>query len=301
MRLALPSALLVVAMFLWGSSFVALKAAFALSDAWWIIWARMVVATLIGLALFPLFPRISLRAQDFPLLLVMAGFEPCLYFIFETLALQYTSAAQAGAITALLPLFIGCAAWIFLREKLEWPFFVGVVIAFGGAVWLSLASAPSIHAVRPWLGNSFEALAMLSAAGYVMAVKKLSLHYQAWHLVLIQNGIGMVFFTPFAMRNPSTRDILFSEDIPWASILYLGAAVSLGAFLCYNLALRYMPASRAAVFTYLIPVFAAGMSVIYLGEELAVSQFVAIGMILCGVIVAEAWPKRPVEANSVQP
>lgn len=283
----LPSVALVLAMFLWGSSFVALKHAFNVADPWWIIWARMCVATLLGFAFLRFFPRFVIRREDWMLMLVMGLFEPCLYFIFETLALQYTSAAQAGAITAVLPLFIGIAAAIFLSERPGLPFIVGVVVSFGGAVWLSLGSAPSAHATRPWLGNLFEVLAMLSAAGYVMAVKKLSARYSAWHLVLVQNTIGALFFAPMALRSATTRDLIADENAPWLAVFYLGGAVSLGAFLCYNFALKHMAASRAAAFTYLIPVFAAGMSVVFLGERIMPHQIMAIALVLGGVVIAE--------------
>lgn len=287
MRIYLPTVALVLAMFLWGSSFVALKHAFTLADPWWIIWARMCVATLLGFAFLRFFPRVVFRREDWGLLVLMGLFEPCLYFIFETLALQYTSAAQAGAITAVLPLFIGIAAAIFLGERPGFPFLAGVVISFGGAVWLSLGSAPSAHATLPWLGNLFEVLAMLSAAGYVMAVKKLTARYSAWHLVLVQNAIGALFFAPMALRSTATRSLLIDQNAPWLAVFYLGGAVSLGAFLCYNFALKHMEASRAAAFTYLIPVFAAGMSVLLLGERILPQQLLAIALVLGGVVIAE--------------
>jgi drug/metabolite transporter (DMT)-like permease len=276
-----------LAMFLWGSSFVALKSAFLVADPWWIIWCRMAIASGAGFMLLWAFPRLCIRRSDIPLLITMGLCEPCLYFVFEAVALQYTSAAQAGAITSILPIFIGLAAVVLLGERLTKRFLIGAAIAFTGAVWLSLVSAPSIHASRPWLGNLFEVFAMISAAGYVMAVKKLSSYYHPWHLVLMQNLMGAVFFAPFAFRNIDVRQNFFSSEAPWASIIYLGLFVSLGAFLSYNYALRFLDASKAAIFTYLIPVFAAALSVLVLGEVFTIQQFTAILLILVGVFFAE--------------
>lgn len=287
MRFVFSSVLLVLAMFLWGSSFIVLKLAFEAADPWAIIWLRMLVASAVGLLFLPYFPGLRFQPSQIPLLLAMAIFEPCLYFVFETFALRYTSPAQAGAITAVLPLFIGIGAATFLGESIRMRFLFGVLVAFSGAIWLSLGSEVSDHASRPWLGNLFEVLAMLSAAGYVLAVKQLTKFYHPWHLVLIQNAVGALFFLPFALRSRTHVEAFFEGTLPWSLILYLGIGVSLGAFLCYNVALKFLEASKAAVFTYLIPVFAAVLSVIFLGEQLLLTQVLAIAMILLGVVFAE--------------
>lgn len=287
MRVVFSSVLLILAMFLWGSSFIVLKLAFDAADPWAIIWLRMLVASAVGLLFLPYFPRLRFKPSQIPLLLAMAVFEPCLYFVFETFALSYTSPAQAGAITAVLPLFIGIGAAAFLGESIRMRFLLGVFVAFSGAIWLSLGSQVSDHAPRPWLGNLFEVLAMLSAAGYVLAVKQLTKAYHPWHLVLIQNIVGVLFFVPFALRSRTHVEAFFEGTLPWHLILYLGIGVSLGAFLCYTIALKFLDASKAAVFTYLIPVFAAVLSVIFLGEQLLHTQVLAIAMILLGVAFAE--------------
>jgi drug/metabolite transporter (DMT)-like permease len=51
------------------------------------------------------------EAGDWRWLVVMGIAEPCLYFLFETSALQYTTAGQAGVITATLPLLASEGRW----------------------------------------------------------------------------------------------------------------------------------------------------------------------------------------------
>ena len=82
--------------------------------------------------------------------------------------MQNTSAAQAGMITALLPLLVAMGAYVFLHERITRTTLAGFLLAVVGAVWLSLAGEASSSAPAPLLGNFYEFLAMLCAMGYTM-------------------------------------------------------------------------------------------------------------------------------------
>ena len=135
-----PSLCLVLAMFLWGSSFVAMKLAFQDYHPMVVIFGRMSVASLAFLCFLPRFRTIHIRRQDWHLFAVMALSEPCLYFFFEALALQNTSASQASLITAMLPLLITIASICLLSERASKQTLTGLFLAMGGAIILSLGS-----------------------------------------------------------------------------------------------------------------------------------------------------------------
>lgn len=157
---------LVIAMALWGSSFIALKLAFAELPPLWVIFGRMALGSLVFLLAWRWRGQMHYRAGDWKYLLGLAACEPCLYFLFEALALQHTSAAQAGMVTALLPLLVAVGAFIFLHERISRITLAGFLLALVGAIWLSLSGSADEHASNPLLGNFYELLAMLCATGY---------------------------------------------------------------------------------------------------------------------------------------
>ena len=106
----LAVAALLVAMALWGSSFVALKIAFADYHPMWVIFLRMLVAAICFLFLLRRVMQFNYHKGDWKRLLGLSLAEPCLYFVFEAKALEYTSAAQAGMIVGLLPLIVALPA-----------------------------------------------------------------------------------------------------------------------------------------------------------------------------------------------
>jgi drug/metabolite transporter (DMT)-like permease len=284
-RQMLPFFSLVLAMLLWASSFVALKLAFRGYHPMQVIFGRMLIASLCFIVFIPAFRRIEWRRQDLKYLLIMAVCEPCLYFIFEAKALELTSASQAGMITAMLPLLVAILAWSILKETIRRQTLIGFTMAILGACWLSVASEITAEAPNPLLGNFCEFLAMVCAAGYTIALKHLSDHYPPLFLTAFQAFLGCLFFFPFLL----IPDIGFPrhlETTPLLAVLYLGTFITFGAYACYNFGVSRIPASQAAGFVNLIPVFGVLLGMLVLGERLNAEQWLACGLVFCGVWIS---------------
>ncbi len=277
---------LLAAMVLWASSFIALKFAFRTYDPMVVIFGRMVIGSLCLLGIFfykrTLFQLEVYEKGDWRLLLSMVLCEPCLYFVFEAEAIVNTTASQAGVITSILPLLVSVAAAIFLKEKMTRRVWGGLVAAFIGAVWLTLANAPNESALNPILGNFYEFLAMLCAAGQTIIIKRLSARYSPFFLTAVHAFAGALFFLPLLFL-PSTN--LPQHFDWWASlaVVYLGAVITMGAYGLYNYALKFVPASRAAACVNLIPIFSVILGWSLLGETLTGGQIVAGALIITGV------------------
>ncbi|MGH8355145.1 MAG: DMT family transporter, partial [Pseudomonas sp.] len=276
---------LVVAMALWGSSFIALKLAFVEWPPLWVIFGRMALGSLVFLLAWRWHGRVDYRAGDWRYLLGLAVCEPCLYFIFEALALQRTSASQAGMITALLPLLVAMGAFLVLRERITRTTLAGFLLAVLGAVWLSLAGEADQHAPAPLLGNFYEFLAMLCASVYTLLLKHLSARYSAFILTAMQAFVGALFFLPLAAASAPWPGAI--SGLGLGAVLYLGVVVTVGAYGLYNFGVSRLPASQASGFINLIPVFTLGFAALLLGERLSGVQLLAAGLVFAGVALSQ--------------
>ncbi len=288
-RRLLPVLSLILAMLLWASSFVALKLAFRGFHPMQVIFGRMFIASLCFAVFIPSFRKLNWRRRDLKYLLIMAGCEPCLYFLFEAKALELTSASQASMITATLPLLVAILAWRLLKEHIPRRTMVGFVLAILGACWLSLASDTSVYAPNPLLGNFCEFLAMVCAAGYTVSLKHLSSNYPPLFLTVVQAFIGSLFFFPFLLL-PGVGFAVNWEVGPLLAVVYLGTFITFGAYGCYNYSLSRIPANQAAGYVNLIPVFGVLLGIIILGESLNMAQWLACGLVFCGLWLS-SWRK----------
>lgn len=286
-RQYLPTLLLLLAMILWSSSFVALKIAFQSYDPMVVIFGRMMVATLCFLVVYKRVMRLLVvKRSDILLMLFMALCEPCLYFIFEAKAIENTTASQAGMITSLLPILVMITASMFLGEKTGFKGWLGAMLAVIGVIWLTIESSPSEDAPNPILGNFLEFMAMVCATGYTLIMRKLAPKYSPLFLTAVQAFAGALFYLPLLFL-PSVKmpeQVLF---VPTFAIVYLGAVITLGAYGLYNYSLKYVPASRAASFVNLIPVFTVLLGWLILGEVFTAVQCVAAVVVMAGVVLSQ--------------
>jgi len=287
----LPVIGLIAAMILWASSFVALKLAIQGYDPMVVIFGRMFVASIFFLCIVYKFKNIEWKVHDLKWIIMMAFFEPCLYFLFEVKAIENTTASQAGMITAILPLLVAIGARAFLKEYLHHLTIVGFLVSISGAVWLSTSSTPSPYAPNPALGNFFEFIAMVCATGYTIILKRLTAFYPPLLLTGIQAFAGSIFYLPFLFF-PSTSLPHEIQWIPVVAILYLGIFITLGAYGLYNYGVSKISASKASAFVNLIPVFAVVLGRLILDEQFSLSQYFASAIVLIGVLISQASPHQ---------
>ena len=282
---------LIFAMFIWASSFIALKTAINDLEPYTVIFLRMLTASFCFIYFIKGFLKYTFSKSDIKYIILLAFFEPCLYFIFEAKAIELTTASQVGMITSLMPIITAMAAGYFLKEIISKQLIIGSLIALVGAVWLSLQAVSSISAPNPLLGNFFELLAMVCGAGYTIVARYLSDKYSALFITAIQVFIGTIFFFPLFLYEYSTVDLNFTTNA-LLCVLYLGVVVTLGGYGLYNYALTKIEASKAAVFIYLIPVFTLILAYFILNEELSRVELIACFTILFGVFISETPLKK---------
>lgn len=273
-----------MAMFLWASSFIALKIAFSSYTPMFVIWARMLIASMCFLVFIKQVFRFEYRKGDWKLLMVMAALEPCLYFVLEAKALMLTSASQAGTVTALNPLLVAVIAYYSLDERISRRQLMGFLLSLMGVIGLSIGSETSEAAPNPVLGNFLEFLAMACAAGYSVLLKRFSVRYSPVFLTAFPAFIGLIFFSIFVGVEP------LPSYVNWqgiGAIVYLGAAVTMGAYLCFNWAIARVPVTIAGAFTNLIPVFTVFLAWLILDEKLVMTQIIACVIVATGLYISQ--------------
>jgi len=274
---------------LWGASFIAMKAAMTAFSPMFIVFARLALGATLMLWLLRKQGGVIPPRRDMAPILFMTLCEPCLYFTFEAKALQYTQAAQAGMITAMLPLMVTAAAAFFLKERMGARSLFGLFLAVVGVVCISLAGKESAGAPNPLLGNFLEFLAMVSAMGYIITAKTLGERHSPLFLTAMQAIMGTIFFAPVLFFVPLPDSFPF---MPSLAVVFLAVGVTFAAFVLYNYGVSKVEASRASVFINLIPVFTLVMAWLFLDERLTPGQYLGVAVVFCGVFLsARATPK----------
>lgn len=295
----------VIAMIIWGLSFIWSSQTYKSLNPTATIFLRLVIATAFFSAiLFSFRLNEKIRREHLKLFAVAALFEPFLYFIFEGYGLIYTTPIISSAIIAMIPLVTPVAAAIFLKERLSAMNIVGLIVSFTGVIVMLLNKDMEFSASP--LGIMFLFLTVLVAVGYSIALIKLTHLYKPMTVTWMQNIIGMIYFIPlvFIMEKfmPSDFGNVRAYIVP---LVCLGIFCSAIAYALWAYAYSKLGASKANVYTNLIPVFTAIFSYIILifnrdnmdisdieAYELNVQKIAGIALVVGGLFLSQKKSRK---------
>ncbi|MDB5859415.1 MAG: family transporter [Ramlibacter sp.] len=238
-------------------------------------------------------PPLSARTRRLLFLESFLGnflFSICMLF-----GVSMTSAVSAGVIMAAIPAVVAILSWAFLREPIPGRIWTAIACAAAGIGLLALASphaAATGEAARlAWLGNLLVFAAVICEASYAVIGKALTGVLGPKRITSLINLWGLALVTPFGAYVALHFDFGAVRPGIWLLLLFYALAASVWTVWLWMTGLKVVPAAQAGVFTVMLPVSAAVVGVVFLGESLGGLQLVAFLAALTGVVLATA-PRR---------
>ena len=289
MRIKADITLLFVSI-IWGSAFVAQRVAGQMGSVYLFNGARYLLAALVVL---PFAGRkiIFTRPREQYQWMLLAGILLFVASAFQQVGMIYTTAGNAGFITALYVVLVPIVLFFGWHERLRWLSVAAVGLAVGGAFLLSTGGRFEVRA-----GDALELIGALFWALHVVVLGKFaskfeSLSFSVGQLAvcgLLNLGVGV-----------------FTESIPTfngplvAAILYT-AMFSLG--LCYTLqiwAQHHTPPADAALILSLESVFAVISGWLLLDEFLLPVQIAGCALIFIAVLLSQfkEWTSGKIDSS----
>ena len=283
--LAIASAL--GAAFFWSFSFVWFKIAFLAYKPITVVIFRLAISALLIFIIAWSLKRLQKpEKRDYRLFLLMAFFEPFLYFLGESYGLQYVSSTVAAVIVATIPLFTPVVAWYFHKEKISKMNFVGLMLSFVGVSLVVLNGQFQFDASP--LGVGLEFMAVFAAIAYAIVLKSLAARYNTLTIIAYQNLIGVFLFLPIWLAI-DFNDFLNTSYHPQAfrAIILLAIFSSTLAFVFFTQSVRQMGVTKANTYINLIPVFVAILAFFILKDELGAQKIIGILVVVTGLFLSQ--------------
>ena len=282
----------VIAMIIWGLSFIWSTQVYRNLNPTTTIFLRLVVATVFFTAILFIF-RLNEKVErkHLGLFALAAMFEPFLYFIFEGYGLKNTSPIIGSAIIAMIPLVTPIAASVFLRERLSVMNIIGLIVSFLGVMVMLINK--NLEFVASTKGVIFLFCAVLVAVGYSISLAKLTKLYKPLTITWMQNIVGMIYFIPMTIIMEQFQPSHFANVGGYiVPLLCLGVFCSAIAYSLWAFSFSRLGASKANVYTNLIPVFTGIFSFILGIEALTSNKILGIVLVVVGLIFAQLKKKE---------
>ena len=220
-----------------------------------------------------------------------------LFSICTLYGVSLTSAVAAGVIMAAIPATVALLSWAFLRERISGRVWAAVACAVLGIALVSLskselpahmgtAQEADLALKNAWIGNLLLVGAVLCEAAYAVIGKKLTGVLSPKRITALINLWGFALVTPFGLWMAWGFDFASVAPSSWGLLVFYSLAASIWTVWLWMTGLKTIPANQAGVFTVMLPVSAAAVGVLVLGESLNATQVGAFAIALVGVVLA---------------
>ncbi len=282
----------IIAMVFWSYSFIWYKDVFEFYKPITLVLFRLVISSIFMFALTISLNRLNpLKKEDIGNFLLLAFFEPFMYFIGESFGVNLIPSTLAAVIVATIPLFSPIGAYYFHDERISLMNFLGIVVSIiGVAIVIFYKGFVAIDA-NPY-GVALMFLAVLSALFYSVMIKKMAAKYNVLSVITYQNTFGIIFFVPvfFIFEFDHFRTVTITWEV-LTPLLKLGIFSSSFAFIFFTFAMKNLGITKANIFTNTIPVVTAILAWIYLGEELTLTKVIGIIVVILGLFLSQFHPR----------
>lgn len=212
---------------------------------------------------------------------------------------QYTTAINIGILQGAIPIFVLVGAYLVDRTPVTPLQALGVLMTILGVVAVtSGGTLERLMALRLNLGDLLMVLACALYAGYTLGLRRRPAVSALASFAALATG-ALVAALPLALAEAAAGYLQWPTRQGWLVILYVVVFPSFVSQLTFMQGVKLIGAARAGVFVNLVPIFAAILSVLLLGEAFALHHAIAMVLVLGGIWIAEHAKKRPV--GSVEP
>ena len=239
-------------------------------------------------------PAMSRRTKGLLFLESFLGnflFSICMLF-----GVSLTTAVAAGVVMSSIPAVVAVLSRVFLKEHIGGRTMGAIACAAIGIGLFSLqkpegsgqANAESRFLDVPlsvW-GNLLVFAAVVCEASYVVIGKLLTEGLGPKRISAMINLWGFVLVAPMGAWVAWHYDFSTVSLDTWALLVFYGLAASVWTVWLWMTGLKVVPASRAGVFTVMLPLSAAAIGVLFMGEHLSSMQLIAFAIALLGLVLA---------------
>ncbi len=268
----------------WGATFPIVKDAITEMPVMAFLWIRFAIAAVL---LACLAGRVGFSTLDRRgwLVGIMLGTLLALAFIFQTFGLERTSSANAGFLTGLGVVWVPLLAGPLLKKPAAFGSKIGVGFALLGLFLLTWHTPWSIN-----FGDLLVIICSVFIALHILGLDVFTKGYDGKALTFVQIATAaLIYLVGSLIFEPTSVPQVWTGSLVFAFVITAVFATVFAFWAMTTFQNRTTPTRAALIYT-LEPVFAAIFSIWLAGDRLTTIGWIGGGLIVAGMIFAEAWP-----------
>jgi len=270
-----------ITILLWGSAFPAIRYTLRAYSPEALMLFRFLLASA-TLIIIGVIKGIRLpKKKDLPLFALGGFVGVFLYMLFSKNGAVHLEAGLGSFIVSSSPVFVLVLSTIFLREKVRWVCWVGIIVSFCGLVVIMFSRAMGFALD---LGVLLFLLAALTTSWHSIIQRKITRSYtaiEATTYTMIFATLFMFIYFPALIRELPGSGLRVN-----LLVAYLGVFPAAIAYLSWGWAIsKAEKTAYVTVFMYLTPVVASVIAYFWLGETFTLLALLGGVVIIAGMVI----------------
>lgn len=233
------------------------------------------------LALIPRARHSSIAGEDWPRIAVLGLIWIALPLTFFPIAQQWINSAVAGMLNGAMPIFTAVVATALLRELPGRRQSLGLIVGFAGIAAISLPSAETGGTAA--VGVALVLAATVCYAFATNMVAPLQQRYGSLPVLARVQWVAAALVAPWGLLGLGDSEFAWSSLAATLAVGVLGTGI---AFVLMGTLTGSVGATRASFITYMIPVVALLLGVLFRDEQVAVLAVVGVFAVIIGAFLA---------------
>lgn len=273
---------------IWGANFSAIK--YALDQmpplvfaALRFILASVVFAVVVRLVEGPSRPRPGgLRG-----LVVLGLIGNTFYQAAFMIGLDETTATKSALILASMPVVVAVIATAWGVERLGARLWVGMTLALLGVVVVIASKGGTVVTGGTLRGDLLMLVACVCWSVYTVGLLKVGRGISSLRLTAVTTVAGTPGLVLLAL--PEARHVAWGslDAGTWFGVVYSGLLAIVVAYTLWSVSVRVVGSSRTAIYNAVIPVVAALVAWVVLGEKPSLAQAGGAALVIAGVMLSQ--------------
>jgi drug/metabolite transporter (DMT)-like permease len=213
-------------------------------------------------------------------------------------AAHTTSAINIGIIQGSIPVFVFLGSYLFLRTRITVLQMLGASVTLIGVVVVATKGEFSqLKGLAFNLGDLFMLIACFFYAIYSVGLTRRP-KISPLSLFTLFSGFAFLASLPLWIIEIQYQGLQAPTTTGWVIVALVALLPSLLSQLLFIHAVGLVGPGRSGMFVNLVPIFASVMAVFYLGEQFENFHAVALGLVLCGIFLAEFGKGSTIKATT---
>ncbi len=238
--------------------------------------------------------------NHWPRMLVLALFSVTAFNTLLYLAATTTTAVNIALINSTIPVMVALLAFLLLGQRTRPVQGVGIAVALTGMLMvIGQGTLTRLTGLSFSAGDLVMVAAVASWGAFSVLLRRLSIPLTSLTFLTVQIALGTAALAPVYLIDLAAFSGGFTPSLSsLPPLLYVAIFPGILAYAFWNHGVLNVGPAKAAMFMYLVPVFASVLAWLFLGERLAWYHLAGGALILAGLYLTTRNPSVTVQARS---